>query len=94
MANAFNALQDGGMMFSFNSCADGIPNYSHPRAQFDPVTRIALNRTRYWATLSERLSEFESAGFVVEYIELKQKPLEDFSSDLAIYARKTAGGSR
>ena len=88
MANAFGALRDGGVMFSVNSCADGIPDYSHPQAQFDPETRIALNRTRYWATLAELLEEFVSAGLRVEHLEMWQDPPRCFCSSVAIYGAK------
>jgi SAM-dependent methyltransferase len=88
MSNAFTALRDGGVMFSVNSCADGIPDYSHPQAQFDPKTRIALNHTRYWATLAELLEEFTSAGFRVEHFEMWQDPPGDFCSTVVVYGSK------
>jgi len=88
MSNAFNALREGGMMFSLNSCSDGLPDYSNEQAQFDPNTRIALNRTRYWAPLAELLEEFTSAGFQVEHFEMWQDPPKSFCSSVAIYGRK------
>ena len=87
MLNAYEALSNGGIMLGVNMTSDGYLDYDLSGG-IDQKTRIDAWRTRYFAPLSELLSEFDEVGFSVEHLELQQDPRKDPCSTATIYASK------
>lgn len=87
LANAFNLLDEKGLLFSANMTAEGYLDYE--KLGIDPPTRTDRFKTRYWATKNELIEEFNEAGFRILYSSLNPGSPEEGSGDeLIIYAAK------
>ena len=87
LANAYDALRKGGVIFSKNNSAEGYVDYE--AHQINPETRIACNYTRYWANREEFEEAFTKTGFRIEHIEFRQDADDGGYGDTAIiYAVK------
>lgn len=87
LMNAYDALEKGGVYFGTDMTAEGFLDFN--RLGIDPDTRIAFNRSRFWATRDELENELLEAGFELLHCEIAKAPPDEGAGDEAvIYARK------